>query len=985
MEVRKGRVLGVDLPLSRLILLPVLLALALVAVVVAVMSVAAGRMATGDELENRADGVQQVSSQAFAERQDGLAAVARKLAPQGGREAVRAASRRKVAFAAVTRNGRIAVARGERWSRIAPVRAFAKGSPKRSVVALGDGRGAVLVAASLPGGGRLLLGEPLDARGLDALAAPLGAGLSILPSEGTAPGADGYRSYEYPLDQVRGGNGRLRVLLPADSLQRATQVPLIAALGAVLAIAALLAWLVRRLLARSVTAPLHQLEVAMARTGAGDLKARADLDAPPEIARAGERFNTMTARLVEREEKLEADAARDPLTGLANSHRLEETVAIEIKRAQRDGTPFTVAMLDIDGFTHHNERIGREHGDELLREVAAALVKGTRDTDLVARVQADQFALVLLGVEGDVALSVMERLRTAVANAGGGVSLGSSVGYVHYPADGHDARTLLEGAEGALDWARRGGAGSMRRFDSRHVVLRGNEDQRAEVLSMLERDDGLTVVFQPIVSLSTGKILGYEALARFHHESKRGPDVWFAQAHRCGLGAQLEAKAVKTALLFPGRPSSTWLSLNLSPNALQSEALDEVLPQNLDGIVIELTEHEQIWDDEALQKRLDGLRSRGAKIAVDDAGAGYAGLQQVMRIQPDVIKLDRSLIRGVDDDIAKAALVDSIVRFARRSGATVCGEGIETEEELRALADLDVSCGQGYLLARPGAPWPTVLAWVERDAAAAHTAPARLGHPQDPPGGRPAARRAELRALTPTLAVRSGRPFTRACRRDGRRRGGAAALPQGRGVARAARPRVVDRGRPPARARLPHARKRAAHPGLRAGAAVRPGRRARRAGAARQQRPLVDDDRAGGVARLERGRADRPHRHRASVDARPERPRPHRGEPGGHPVRAARPRPAERAERAAAVVHERRDVRAGARRPSVLGPGTTRSVAPPPSAGGRLLSRRARLAGSVARGGRAWLPRCRARSGPVRWPRAHRPRSGRRSARPRRR
>ena len=688
---------GPGVSLSRLVLLPVVLALTMVAALVAVMSVSAGRNAAGDELQNRADAVRHVAVDMLAQRQARL----------------RAAGASRAGFVATARRGgRADVSRGERWARLPAVRDLARGRSRRAVAVTGQGEALLLVAAPRRGGGRLILGEPLPARDLDSLARPLGAGLAIVPREEAGADQDGRRSYAYALDELGGGNAKLSVSLPADSLHAATQVPLIAGLAAVLAIAVLLTWLVRRLLARAVTAPLHRLEVAMARTGEGDLKARAEVEGPPEIARAGERFNRMAARLVEREQKLEADAAKDPLTGLANAHRLEDMISVEIKRSQRDGTPFAVAAFDLDGFGAHNERLGREGGDDLLREVAAELVRATRDTDVVARVQADEFVLLLLGVEGDVALSVIDRLRTAVANAGNGVPVGSSVGWACYPADGHDAGTLLEGAEGALDWARRGGPGSVRRFDSRHVVLRGNEEQRAQVLSVLDRDDGLTVVFQPIVSLSTGKTIGFEALARFPNGPQRGPDVWFAQAHRCGLGAQLEAKAVRTALLFPGRPAGTWLSLNLSPNALQSEELRAVLPDDLDGLVIELTEHEQIWDDDALQERLADLRKRGAMIAVDDAGAGYAGLQQVMRVQPDIIKLDRSLIRGVDDDIAKAALIDSIVRFARRAGATVCGEGIETEEELRALADLDVSCGQGYLLARPGAPWPTVLAWV---------------------------------------------------------------------------------------------------------------------------------------------------------------------------------------------------------------------------------------------------------------------------------
>jgi GAF domain-containing protein len=136
------------------------------------------------------------------------------------------------------------------------------------------------------------------------------------------------------------------------------------------------------------------------------------------------------------------------------------------------------------------------------------------------------------------------------------------------------------------------------------------------------------------------------------------------------------------------------------------------LPKDLTHIVIEITENERVGDDERLASRLEPLRARGARIAVDDAGAGYSGLQQVMRIQPDIIKLDRSLVANVDTDPAKAALIDSFVRFARRTGASVCAEGIETPEELKVLADLDVTYGQGFGLARPGPPWAHVGAWV---------------------------------------------------------------------------------------------------------------------------------------------------------------------------------------------------------------------------------------------------------------------------------
>jgi hypothetical protein len=136
------------------------------------------------------------------------------------------------------------------------------------------------------------------------------------------------------------------------------------------------------------------------------------------------------------------------------------------------------------------------------------------------------------------------------------------------------------------------------------------------------------------------------------------------------------------------------------------------LPADLTDFVIEITENERVDDHDQLAARLGPLRQRGARIAVDDAGAGYSGLQQVMQIQPDIIKLDRSLVANVDSDPAKAALIDSFVRFARRTGAIVCAEGIETPEELKVLADLDVTLGQGFGLARPAAPWAQVAGWV---------------------------------------------------------------------------------------------------------------------------------------------------------------------------------------------------------------------------------------------------------------------------------
>jgi EAL domain-containing protein (putative c-di-GMP-specific phosphodiesterase class I) len=217
---------------------------------------------------------------------------------------------------------------------------------------------------------------------------------------------------------------------------------------------------------------------------------------------------------------------------------------------------------------------------------------------------------------------------------------------------------------------------------------------------------GISSVYQPIVDLTTGRAIAYEALARFG--DGRSPAVVFDHARRLGAGVEAEAVAIDSALRSGPPPLGARLSVNLSPSGLVAEAAVGRLPADLSRFVVEITENELVANDELVGGRLADLRARGALIAVDDAGAGYASLRQVMQLRPDIIKLDRSLISGVHEDPAKRALIRAFVTFARDLGSRVCGEGIEHVDELRALADLDVATGQGYVLGRPAPPWPTV-------------------------------------------------------------------------------------------------------------------------------------------------------------------------------------------------------------------------------------------------------------------------------------
>jgi EAL domain-containing protein (putative c-di-GMP-specific phosphodiesterase class I) len=228
------------------------------------------------------------------------------------------------------------------------------------------------------------------------------------------------------------------------------------------------------------------------------------------------------------------------------------------------------------------------------------------------------------------------------------------------------------------------------------------DESRALVTTALH-EGAPSIVVQPILRLSTGHAVAYEALSRFNGSLPSfAPDVWFAMAHRCGLGSMFEARAVDLALRAGGdRPAGTRLSVNVSPSVLGAPELHDVLPLDLSGLQFEITEKEVVAEPDRFHAMLEALRRRGARIAVDDVGEGYAGLQLVMSVSPDVLKLDRSLVTGIESQPGKAAMVEAVVRYAAKVGAEVCAEGVENLDDLYVLADLDVAEAQGWVIGMP--------------------------------------------------------------------------------------------------------------------------------------------------------------------------------------------------------------------------------------------------------------------------------------------
>jgi EAL domain-containing protein (putative c-di-GMP-specific phosphodiesterase class I) len=221
------------------------------------------------------------------------------------------------------------------------------------------------------------------------------------------------------------------------------------------------------------------------------------------------------------------------------------------------------------------------------------------------------------------------------------------------------------------------------------------------VKATIDAARSIKVAFQPIVALQAGRIVGYEALARF--SDGRPPDQWLADAGRVDLAREVEIAMVHAALeRIDELPRDAFVAINVSPRTLLDPAFEPVLDDAATGrLVIELTEHEEVHDYRSLRAEIERLRRRGVKVAVDDLGSGFSTLRHVLQVSPDLLKLDVWLTRGIDHDPARAALASLFVSFGAHIGASVIAEGIEDEEERKTLASLGVQMGQGFLLGVP--------------------------------------------------------------------------------------------------------------------------------------------------------------------------------------------------------------------------------------------------------------------------------------------
>jgi EAL domain-containing protein (putative c-di-GMP-specific phosphodiesterase class I) len=238
---------------------------------------------------------------------------------------------------------------------------------------------------------------------------------------------------------------------------------------------------------------------------------------------------------------------------------------------------------------------------------------------------------------------------------------------------------------------------------NRDLRIKTDLSEASVRIEQVIKHDEFDLAYQPIFTLAPLRLVGFEALCRFAPEPYRPPDQWFREAARVGLGAELELAAVRIALRALGViPDDLFISVNVSPEtALNDAFIEQFCGCSKSRLVLEITEHTQVDDYGALLAALAPLRAEGARLSIDDAGAGFASLRHILNLSPDIVKLDIGLTKAIDIDPARRALAAALVYFARDTQSQIIAEGVETESELAVLKFLGIPMGQGFLLGRP--------------------------------------------------------------------------------------------------------------------------------------------------------------------------------------------------------------------------------------------------------------------------------------------
>ena len=510
--------------------------------------------------------------------------------------------------------------------------------------------------------------------------------------------------------------------------------------------------------------PNVETAIAALRLGAGDYLPKPLAQSEPIHERLYElverlRFRrherALVAELHDRNTHLEDLVVRDGLTGLYNHAYFQERLEAEIARSGRGGHHLGLLFIDLDRFKAVNDSVGHPVGDAILKSLAEMLRSAHRDRrygfrirehDFAARYGGDEFVLLLPETTKGGAAVTAERLRRHVATrtlGRPGTRVTVSIGVAAYPNDGQSRESLLAAADAALYAAKRLGRNRVVTYTP---VLAGEPPAPAipaipkERLSAVERSltgHAFQFVYQPIASTAGFELFGYEALCRPRDPQLGSITDTLVAAEHVGkmveLGRILREQAVAPLGALDPR---LLLFVNLHPHELTDAALalhGTSLRRWANRVVLEISETVAIKDYEMTRRIVRELHEAGFRVALDDLGAGYAGLHALAQIEADFVKLDRSLVRNIHEGGRTPRLIKHVLEYAQSEGITVIAEGVEKQAEWEVVRALGCPLVQGFLV---GAPEPTFTPPIgvandeetERDAdppAAAGTAKTR--------------------------------------------------------------------------------------------------------------------------------------------------------------------------------------------------------------------------------------------------------------------
>jgi diguanylate cyclase (GGDEF)-like protein/PAS domain S-box-containing protein len=427
------------------------------------------------------------------------------------------------------------------------------------------------------------------------------------------------------------------------------------------------------------------------------------------------------------EEELTHQAYHDGLTGVANRALFRDRLDQAIALSARTRAAFSVVLVDLDGFKGVNDSLGHDAGDELLTAVARRFEDALRPGDTIARFGGDEFGLLLDGADEPQAVAIghrlLERLSEPVEVAGHQLSLGASLGVAVYPRDGDHAEDLVRRADVAMYAAKEAGRGRVEAF--RHELARELGESLGlehELRLGIQRGE-FEVHYQPEVDLSSGEIVGVEALLRWTSPTRGQvpPSHFIPIAEATGLILPLGEYVLREACmqtadwqrrgLLPPR-FVTWVNVSARQlagsgmTALVRDALETagVAPDHLGLEVTETAIVAKGLASEHARAELQRLHEWGVRLAVDDFGTGFSSLGQLRHFPVDVIKVDRSFVQGVGTDAKDAAITANVVSLAHALGLLAIAEGIESDEQLRSMRELGCDLAQGYVFARPAPP-----------------------------------------------------------------------------------------------------------------------------------------------------------------------------------------------------------------------------------------------------------------------------------------